>query len=97
MSNQEIVVFELDERLRERLIAACRALGVTPPELRERVVRRLRQVRVSRTYTKVTRFVSDQHGVVIEQVSSYTEVRSFIEIPEFKMLPPGSEATEGSK
>jgi len=97
MSNQEIVVFELDERLRERLIAACRALGVTPPELRERVVRRLRQVRVSRTYTKVTRFVSDQHGVVIEQVSSYTEVRSFIEIPEFKMLPPGPETPKGSK
>jgi hypothetical protein len=95
MSNQEIVVFELDERIRERLIAACRALGVIPPELRARVMRRLRQVQVSRTYTKVTRFVSDQHGVVIEQVSSYTEVRSFIEVPEFKMLPPGPEAPKG--
>jgi hypothetical protein len=95
MSNQEIVVFELDERLRERLIAACRALGVTPPELRARVVCRLRQVQVSRTYTQVTRFVSDQHGVVIEQVSSHTEVRSFIEIPEFKMLPPGPETPKG--
>lgn len=80
---------EFETHLRERLVAACRAQGVTPPDLRERVVTRLREVRVSRSYTKVTRFVSNQDGVVFEQYSSYTEVRSFIELPAFPMLPPG--------
>lgn len=80
---------ELESYLRDRLVAACRALGVTPPGLRDRVVTRLREVRVSRSYTKVTRFVSNQDGVVFEQYSTYTEVRSFIELPAYPMLPPG--------
>lgn len=88
-SNLEPAPNVWDSLLRARLVAACQALGVTPPGLRDRVVTRLREVRVSRSFTQVTRFVSDQDGVVIEQYSRYTEVRTFIELPVHKMLPSG--------